>query len=59
MQHRITTENNRETSVSTEVFFAQSEQIEMDNTEGDAENTDRSHDQPREGVKEQGSAIGT
>jgi len=30
-------------------FFVQSEQIEMDNTEGDAENTDRSHDQPREG----------
>ena len=30
----------------------------MGNTEGDAENTDRSHDQQRERVKEQGSAIG-
>lgn len=30
-------------------FSAQSEQIEMDNTEGDAENRDRSHDQSREG----------
>jgi len=59
LQRRTTTENNRETSVSPEVFFVQSDQIEMDNTEGNAENTDRSHDQPRERVKEQGSAIGT
>jgi hypothetical protein len=30
----------------------------MDNTKGDTENMDRSHDQPRERVNEQGSAIG-
>jgi hypothetical protein len=48
LQRKTTTRNDYETSVSTEVLFVQSEQTEMDNTEGDAENTDRSYDQPIE-----------